>query len=83
VHTLALPLKMLADDSTAVRAILINGGLSVTTNSRKREQLAEYILKTPVDQYIRCVSHTGWHGSNFVLPDQTIGEVVSDQIISR
>lgn len=74
VHQWAMPLEALASDSGVVRARLLNGGLPfITTNPRYRERFTEYLQTAPVDRRVRCVTRVGWHGTTYVLPDETIG----------
>lgn len=81
-HQWPMPQELLATDTGAVRARLLNGGLSfVTTNPRYRERFAEYLQSAPVTRRARCVTRIGWHGDTFVLPDIAIGPADAEETI--
>ena len=81
-HQWPMPLELLATDTGAVRARLLNGGLSfVTTNPRYRERFAEYLQTAPVTRRARCVTRIGWHGNTFVLPDVAIGPADAEETL--
>jgi putative DNA primase/helicase len=74
VHEWAMPLRMLATDSSDVRGYLMEHGLAITTNYKLREHFAEYLQTFSVQLTICCVSRTGWYEDGFVLPDEYIAK---------
>jgi putative DNA primase/helicase len=73
-HTWSMPMEMLKGDGTEYRGVLLSMGLQMSTMSKARNLLTQYIQTTPVHQRARCVDRTGWHNGVFVMPDRTTGE---------
>lgn len=73
-HAWALPMEMLKGDGAEYRGVLLSMGLQVSTMTKARNLLTQYIQTAPVETRARCVERTGWHGGVFVMPDRTIGE---------
>ncbi len=81
-HEWSMPLEMLATDSGAVRARLMDSGLPyLVTNQRLREKFAEYLQGYPVEARLRCVPRIGWHGGSYVLPDFIAGASESESLV--
>ena len=73
-HAWALPMEMLKGDGTEYRGVLLSMGLQVSTMTKARNLLTQYIQTAPVEMRARCVDRCGWHGGVFVMPDRTMGE---------
>ena len=68
-----MPLAMLAGDGAAYRAALLGQGFMTPTDAKRRGWLTEYLQsRTPAD-LVRHVPRVGWHGRQYVLPDETLG----------
>ena len=73
IHTFAMPMKMLAGDSSAIREILFSKGLLMSSTSKARGQLTQYLQEMLPSKRILCVDKTGWFRNAFILPSETIG----------
>lgn len=73
-HAWALPMEMLKGDGAEYRGILLSMGLQMSTMTKARNLLTQYIQTAPVQTRARCVDRTGWHGRVFVMPERTLGE---------
>lgn len=80
-HQWAMPCAMLATDGADLRAELLRQGLDISSNSRARKLLIDYIQQADPRVTARCVSRTGWHGNAFVLPRETYGDSEAEPII--
>jgi putative DNA primase/helicase len=82
VHQWTMPMESLASDAGTVRARLLCEGLPfLSTNSRWRERLTEYLQTSPVERRILSVSRVGWHGETYVLPNETFGPLDRNEIL--
>jgi putative DNA primase/helicase len=70
----AMPARMLAGDGGEYRAILLGMGLRLSSSSRARNLLTQYIQTRQPDEHATCTDRVGWHGHSFVLPHETIGD---------
>lgn len=73
-HAWAMPMELLKGDGAEYRGVLLSMGLQMSTMSKARNLLTQYIQTAPAEQRARCVERTGWHGSVFVMPERTLGE---------
>jgi uncharacterized protein (DUF927 family) len=73
-HAWAMPMELLKGDGAEYRGVLLSMGLQVSTMTKARNLLTQYIQTAKVDARARCVERTGWHGGVFVMPDRTMGE---------
>lgn len=73
-HAWALPMEMLKGDGAEYRGVLLSMGLQVSTMTKARNLLTQYIQTAPVEMRARCVDRCGWHGGVFVMPDRTMGK---------
>ena len=80
-HRWAMPMEMLAGDSSELRKILLNTGLDISTFFRARQYFADYVQRSAPSFTERCISHTGWYKEGFVLPDGTIGNIGLEKVI--
>lgn len=83
-HNWACPVEMLAATDTAeFRRELARNGLTIATNNKARQKLADYVLNYPPQsqERVRCVTKTGWHGERYVLSNKVYGEQQSENVI--
>ena len=73
-HAWALPMDLLKGDGSEYRGVLLGMGLQLSTMTKARNLLTQYIQTAEVATRARCVERTGWHGRVFVMPEHTIGE---------
>jgi putative DNA primase/helicase len=76
-HAYPMPSALLANDCSELRATLTGLGLEPAPGADQRkwkDWLRDYIWSAAPAERARCVDRVGWHGSCFVLPDETIGE---------
>lgn len=72
-HTWAMPNALLVSNDISVwLGRLVDGGLRVAPSRTAHKLLALYLSSHPSKDRILCVDSTGWHNSNFVLPDTYI-----------
>jgi uncharacterized protein (DUF927 family) len=69
-HRWAMPKRLLASDTAAVRAALVDRGLNVTPSQKLRERLSDYLSRYPASgPRIQCSSRAGWQtGGGYLLP---------------
>jgi len=70
----AMPARMLAADGGEYRSILLGMGLRLSSSSRARNLLTQYIQTRQPAEHATCTDRVGWHGHSFVLPHETIGD---------
>ena len=80
-HTWPMPMEMLAGDCSEFRSTLMNAGLEISTFSKPRQWLADYIQRSSPSCTARCVSRTGWYKNGFILPDTNIGDLGQEKIL--
>ncbi len=83
-HFWACPAEMLAATDTAeFRRELARKGLTIATNSKARQKLADYVLNFPPQSSdrVRCVTKTGWHGIRYVLSNYVYGKQEGESVI--
>lgn len=73
-HAWAMPMELLKGDGAEYRGVLLSMGLQISTMTKARNLLTQYIQTAPAEQRARCVERTGWHGGVFVMPERTLGE---------
>ncbi|HUW79871.1 MAG TPA: DUF927 domain-containing protein, partial [Acidocella sp.] len=69
----AMPARLLAGDGAEYRGYLLSEGLRIGSSSASRQRLTEYLQRSQPNEYVRCADTIGWHGTQFVLPDRTVG----------
>jgi putative DNA primase/helicase len=67
-------MDLLKGDGTEYRGMLLSMGLQLSTMTKARNLLTQYIQTAPIEARARCVERTGWHGRLFVMPERTIGQ---------
>lgn len=75
LHVWPMPMEMLAGDCSEFRSMLMSSGLEMSTSSRARQLLTDYVQQVKPDKAILCVPKTGWHKGKFVLPSGSIGDI--------
>lgn len=71
----AMPAAWASGDGREAREALLDRGLQLTTDSRRRARLLAYIMESRPGCFARAAERTGWFGNCFVLPS---GEVIGD-----
>lgn len=79
LHTWAMPLNMLSQVGGAWHGTLVDGGW--LGNFSYHKLLAGFLTSVRPSRRIRCVHRVGWHDGVFVLPDATIGEASTEQVV--
>ncbi len=77
-----MPMEMLAGDGLELRRELLNQGLRISTNSKARSYLMEYIQTEESEDRVRCVAQIGWQAESFVLPSAVYCRNKSDEVIA-
>lgn len=83
-HHWACPASLLAASDTAeFRKTLADKGLTISTHSRLRQKMVDYVLTSdPLQsERARCVTRIGWHGDRYVLPGKTFGLLEGESVI--
>ncbi len=76
-----MPAALLAGSGESIRAELLRlGWVPAPGAGRKwRDWLFEYLIGSDPPERARCVSGIGWHGTAFVLPNETISAEATDE----
>ncbi len=82
-HAWALPMELLKGDGSEYRGVLLGMGLQLSTMTKARNLLTQYIQTAEVETRARCVERTGWHGSVFVMPERTIPDLPRGEAAER
>ena len=80
-HAWAMPMDLLSGMGNEYRSTLLAMGLQISTMTKARNLLTQYIQTAKVDVRVMCVERTGWHGGSFVMPNKTIGSNQQEKII--
>ena len=80
-HLVPVDRKMLAGDGAALRSILLDGGLHVTNSRIGREYFSDFLNQVQVKARARSVSKIGWHGEDYVLPQESIGRASEELLV--
>lgn len=76
-----MPRELLAGDGKEVRRRLLAGGLNIASCMKARNKLTDYLTIVNVQAMARAVASTGWYGSAFVFPDDTVGVAGAERVI--
>ena len=71
IHKQAMP--FLHDDGANIRKSLANGGVSISSAVKARQNLNVYLQGKQVEKLARCVCQTGWNHNAYVTQDSVIG----------
>lgn len=80
-HRWPMPMELLAGDGTSYRQILLSSGLQLKEGKQGRDLLSRYIQSSNPKARMRCVSRLGWYNQLYVLPNETIGESLVEEVI--
>ena len=80
IHTFAMPMKMLAGDATILREILYSKGLLISSNSKAKKLLTQYLQESTPSRRILCVDKTGWFQGAFILTTEVIGNSENEYV---
>lgn len=80
-HKWPMPMALLAGSGDEYRTELLRNGLLIEPGANPRKLLTTYIQTQKIQKYVRCVSRSGWQGSQFVLPDGTICGESNEEIL--
>lgn len=80
IHRWAIPHGSLKGDCGEVLSTLRDGGLHISTRSRERNLLIEY-LNQPCGRLLYSALKVGWSGASFVFPDETIGPRNAEEVV--
>ena len=72
LHQWAMPVSLFSGSGEEYRAELLRQGL-IIGSGRKARLLLEQYLNSKVEVTALCTSRLGWHRSNFILSDGSIG----------
>ena len=67
----AMPMEMLAGSGEEYRRELLAMGMRI--DPKNRSMLGNYLNAQTPPRVVRCAMQVGWHGDEFVLPDEVIG----------
>lgn len=73
-HAWAMPMELLKGDGAEYRGHLLSMGLLMSTGTKARNLLTQYIQTSKTENKARCVERTGWFDGVFVLPHLSIGD---------
>lgn len=79
-HRWAMPAELTCGDGIEIAKELARGGLDIDPTRKARELLNAYIVRCTPPRFVHCTSRTGWHGNIFVLHDDVIGQVDSEDV---
>lgn len=80
-HAWAMPMDLLSGMGNEYRSTLLSMGLQISTMTKARNLLTQYIQTAKTEVRARCVERTGWHDGSFVMPNKTIGDNQNEKII--
>ncbi|WP_140919643.1 DUF927 domain-containing protein [Limnobaculum xujianqingii] len=78
-HTWAMPMDLLAGSGDELRAILLSMGVGIAP--KQKNLLMHYLQQGAPKRRMRCALQIGWTGNVFVLPDSTISDTTSTEVI--
>ncbi|MEG3176190.1 DUF927 domain-containing protein [Sphingomonas sp. RB3P16] len=80
-HRWAMPKGMLAGDGSAIREELLSRGFDVSTDSRAKGRLLEFLARVDTPSRSRAVTRVGWSNGVFALPHLTFGDTAADRVL--
>lgn len=80
-HAWPMPMSLLSSDGNEYRKALLDMGLQISSMTKARNLLTQYIQTAKVEARARCVERTGWHDGSFVMPNKTVGNQQQEKII--
>jgi len=76
-----MPMEMLAGRGDLLHSTLLNMGLALSTGSKAKNLLAQYIQSCKGNGIAICVSHIGWFKDCYVLPNKAIGDKEGKEVL--
>lgn len=80
-HLWACPIELLAGDGVEFRRQLLSMGLRIAPGSKARNLLGVYVQACRPEARATCTGRTGWHGTAYILPDETIGGEDAERVL--
>jgi len=80
-HVWACPIELLAGDGVEFRRQLLSMGLRIAPGTKARNLLGVYVQACRPEARVTCTGRTGWHGTDYVLPDETIGAKEAERVL--
>lgn len=80
-HSWAMPAEFLAGEGLEYRKILMSMGVQIAEGKKTREYLTRYLQITKPILRMRCVVKLGWYENVYVLPNEVIGYMTSNEQI--
>jgi uncharacterized protein (DUF927 family) len=77
----AMPMSMLAARGDEYRRELLDKGLCIEPGTKAQNRLHSYLSSSDPQAYARCVPRVGWHGGQFVFPDEVYGSARGEHVI--
>lgn len=81
LHTWAIPMQHFQTDGADIRKALSDQGVTISVNGYERKLFLFYLANYPITQLAVCVSRIGWYRNQFILPNKTIGQNDSGEIV--
>ena len=78
-HEETIPRELALGEGAELARVLVRRGLWVAPDDVRRKKLVAYLASVRVAGRARSVERVGWHGSAFVLPDETFGEEIGGE----
>lgn len=72
-HLWAMPMRLHAGSGEEFRARLYDLGATISPHGKHRHALGAYVQTWRPSRRVRCVDRVGWHGTMFVMPDESYG----------
>lgn len=73
IHTLAISTQNFQTDGTELRKVLADQGVTIAIGANERKLFLTYLASYPIKKFALCVNKVGWHGDQYILPNNVIG----------
>ncbi|MCH4248861.1 MAG: DUF927 domain-containing protein [Acinetobacter populi] len=80
-HTWAISMQHFQTDGAELRKALADQGVTIAVSGFERTLFQTYLASYPIDQFALCVDRVGWHGNQYVLPCEVIGQNANHEIV--
>jgi uncharacterized protein (DUF927 family)/5S rRNA maturation endonuclease (ribonuclease M5) len=80
-HKIVLPVQTLQGEGSESINVLSEQGLIISR--RHKSKLLDYLLMADNGERATCVTNSGWHGDDFVLPDKTFSKKGNQLILQN
>ena len=81
LHTWAMPMQHFQTEGAEIRKALADQGVTISVNGYERKLFLFYLANYPITQLAVCVNRIGWYRNQFILPNKTIGQNDSNEIV--